>query len=548
MLAPSQLRPPRANRVAALLISTALGSIPLALAGEPAGRTDIILSGLPPSGSESYRSIERAAAGATIQPLEMTKSEKWSVPSDRLPLVEAEAARFHVTIMRLEPSHNKILAPMAHGTNLSSEQTAMMEDTMSSPATMSMTMMALPDTRQMEWALTAGMQAEAPDTPPAQLVIPLNGGLSVTAEHTRIEMQGDAYVWHGAIVGTGDAVSLLWWPSGRITGQIAYQGRIYAVKPMGEGMAGVVEMSPSRMPPEHAPMGGPLMQKMNMSIDPLVTMGDASMLRKDDDARENGGDEPSRRDLEDAPIEGRAAPASPREPVTAPPHTDGHEPDAAPIEISVLVAYTAKAAGRYTDVGKDLVRLAVEQANQSFRASGIGHVRLKLAHDYQTDYVENGSHFEHVFRFADKGDGYMEEVHALRDAHKADVAVLIVDDPNGCGLAAGVAPRPNRSFAVVHQGCAAATYSFAHEIGHLLGARHDLALDSSTVPFPFGHGFVMGTQWRTMMSYQESCGGCVRLPIWSNPNVTVQGFAAGDAHSDNARVIAARAATVASFR
>ena len=90
---------------------------------------------------------------------------------------------------------------------------------------------------------------------------------------------------------------------------------------------------------------------------------------------------------------------------------------------------------------------------------------------------ESGSHFEHVFRFADKGDGYMDEVHALRDQHKADISALIVHDPNGCGLSAAVAPPADRAFTVVHHECAALSYSLAHEIGHLIGARHDVALD-----------------------------------------------------------------------
>ena len=90
-----------------------------------------------------------------------------------------------------------------------------------------------------------------------------------------------------------------------------------------------------------------------------------------------------------------------------------------------------------------------------------------------------GSHFEHVWRFADKGDGYMEEVHALRDKYKADVAVLFVHDPMGCGLATRVAAEADEAFAVVHHECATSMYSLAHEIGHIIGARHDYALDST---------------------------------------------------------------------
>jgi hypothetical protein len=218
------------------------------------------------------------------------------------------------------------------------------------------------------------------------------------------------------------------------------------------------------------------------------------------------------------------------------------------VVIDVIVAYTKKVATNYTDVKHELVDLSIEEANESFRRSGIGQVQLRLVHAYQTDYVEEGTHFDHVWRFADKGDGYMDEIHPLRDKYKADVAVLIVDDPQGCGLATRVFADADEAFAVVHHECAATTFSLAHEVGHIIGARHDLNLDKIMTPFPFGHGYVNGTKWRDIMSYKESCGGCPRLPVWSSPLIKVRGEPAGTAELDNARVIAEHAARVAAFR
>jgi hypothetical protein len=51
-----------------------------------------------------------------------------------------------------------------------------------------------------------------------------------------------------------------------------------------------------------------------------------------------------------------------------------------------------------------------------------------------------------------------------------------------------------------------------------------------------------------MMSYQEGCSGCPRIPYWSNPRVTYKGEPTGTAASDNARVILEQAERVASFR
>ena len=90
----------------------------------------------------------------------------------------------------------------------------------------------------------------------------------------------------------------------------------------------------------------------------------------------------------------------------------------------------------------------------------------------------------------------MEEIHGLRDKYRADVAVLVVDDPKGCGLATRVGADADEAFAVVHHACAAASYTVAHEIGHLIGARHELS-------------FVNGTKWRDIMGLQ---GQLRRLP------------------------------------
>jgi hypothetical protein len=51
------------------------------------------------------------------------------------------------------------------------------------------------------------------------------------------------------------------------------------------------------------------------------------------------------------------------------------------------------------------------------------------------------------WRFADKADGYMDEIHDLRDHYQADVAVLIVDDADGCGQATRVGADKDEAFA-----------------------------------------------------------------------------------------------------
>jgi hypothetical protein len=305
-------------------------------------------------------------------------------------------------------------------------------------------------------------------------------------------------------------------------------------------MHAVVEMAEDRMPPEHAPMSSARRtQHAHLADDPLVTQGDSSMLRSITVgmrplAPEDFGTK-ERRDL--PTLLRRLTKARPK--VADPPDD---------VIIDVIIAYTKNAAGNYTDVRRELVELAIEEANLSFRLSNLDRFKLRLVHAYQTAYVERGEHFDHLWRFADKGDGYMGEIHELRDKYNADVAVLIVDDASGCGLATRVFADKEDAFAVVHHGCAATSYSIAHEIGHLIGARHDLSMDNNTTPFPYGHGYVNGTKWRDIMSYKQTCGGCPRVPVWSSPTVTVRGERAGTSSNDNARVILEQAARVAAFR
>jgi len=280
----------------------------------------------------------------------------------------------------------------------------------------------------------------------------------------------------------------------------------------------------------------------NLSDDPLIAQGDASILR----SVTAGMRRQPAPTLRSPGPEKQTAKASWN--WVVPPTTRKSGGPLGEIVIDVLVAYTRKAASNYADVEHELIYLAIEEANQAFRNSNVGHVKLRLVHAYQTNYVEEGAHFDHVWRFADKGDGYMDEIHDLRDKYRADVAVLVVDDQSGCGLATRVFAEAEDAFAVVHHECAAASYSLAHEIGHLIGARHDLKLDKIMTPFPYGHGFVNGTKWRDIMSYKDSCGGCPRLPVWSSPKVTVNGEPAGTPDQDNARVIAEQAMRVARFR
>ncbi len=470
----------------------------------------------------AYDAIKRRAGRVSVRVLPLTKTEIWSVPRANVAAVLAEAARQGVVLELVAASPGAAFGGQSTGIDMNERQRLVFEQAKNSLAAVGIRMMTLPSPPMVEYALTKGNGANT-----SKMTLELRENEVITITGKSVDRRGDLYVYRGTVDGTDAPATLMWWADGKMVGTVQHAGRIYTFRNMGGLVHAVVEMNMDRMPQEHAPMPSRLRSNdPNARDDPLVQQGDASPLRA---------------------VVAHMRPPAPRPAAGKSPPGKGGAPGGE-IVIDVIVAYTKKAAANYSDVKRELVDLAIEEANEAFRNSGLSRIKLRLVHAYQTDYVEDGEHFEHVWRFADKGDGYMEEIHPLRDKHKADVAVLVVDDPRGCGLATRVYADANEAFAVVHHDCAALTYSVAHEIGHLIGARHEPAIDKTMTPFPYGHGYVHGTKWRDIMSYRESCNGCPRLPIWSSPKVLVKGEPAGTPHQDNARVIAEQAARVAAFR
>ena len=103
---------------------------------------------------------------------------------------------------------------------------------------------------------------------------------------------------------------------------------------------------------------------------------------------------------------------------------------------------------------------------------------------------------------------------------------LIIDNPAGFGLSTRVGPTSDEAYFVVHHACAAVTLSIAHEIGHILGVRHDRFVDDNDTPFVYGHGWVNGDKWRDIMSYKAG-GGLPAHPLLVEPAHPLQGRADG---------------------
>lgn len=218
-------------------------------------------------------------------------------------------------------------------------------------------------------------------------------------------------------------------------------------------------------------------------------------------------------------------------------------------KIRVLVLYTpnAQPSSLISNL-KNTILTAVAYANQSFVNSQINY-QIELVYAGQTNYSESGNIDIDLSRLKNTGDGFMDEVHTLRNKYSADVCVLFnYLNAGPCGVAASIGATAANAFCVVNTDCDVSYYSFAHEIGHLLGCRHDPSHDSSTTPFVYGHGYVHPSNtWRTIMAYGPST--CQRVQYWSNPNVLYNGTPTGTiATQNNARVWGERSNTVMAFR
>jgi Metallo-peptidase family M12 len=359
-----------------------------------------------------------------------------------------------------------------------------------------------------------------------RIIVHLNDHTSITARRTSLEAKRNGWTWRGEVAETGEPVMMMWWKKGRVSGMLTHRGNMFnlnKVTTVGSEVHAVAQANIKRMPAQHASVH--------------------SLDHRRDRAGFGGRSEPSR-PMDILAYAGRTVQPE----VAALSQAERQALAAKKITIDVMILYTSKVASKYLDVEKDVAIHSIEEANASFVNSDIGNVKLRLVHSQKIDYDESkGEHFNHLYRMVD-GVGVFANAKALRDEKRADVVVLIVDDASSCGLATRVAADAEEAFAVVHHACAVLTYSVPHEIGHILGARHDASLDETETPFSYGHGYVNGTKWRDIMSYKSSCGGCPRLAVWSNPTIEIQGEPAGTALADNARVILEQAERVSKFR
>ncbi len=228
----------------------------------------------------------------------------------------------------------------------------------------------------------------------------------------------------------------------------------------------------------------------------------------------------------------------------------------AKITVDLMFVYTPAAlaaAGSLANLQNQMA-LAVQESNDVLTNNNAGF-ELRLVHAVQTSYTESGdaSLSDELNRITNTSDGYMDEIHALRDTYKADFVQLITDENGGGGIGwqlPHVGGSPTYGFTVCNYESLVGVLTPVHELGHNMGAHH--AVDQNYQAGPGIYPDSAGWHWHpspgqsgycTIMTYT---GGSYfadglahsRVPYFSDPLVSIEGYLLGDESvGNNARAL-----------
>ena len=241
--------------------------------------------------------------------------------------------------------------------------------------------------------------------------------------------------------------------------------------------------------------------------------------------------------------------------------------EAVTVDVAVFYTSSARTAAGGTTAIEAVIDLMIAEANQAYEASGVRH-RVALVARSEVEYVETGDSEIDLGHLGNRSDGHMDEVHAIRNSTGADLVHLVFENGNVGGIA-----FRDGSFGLTCRRCGGDT--FAHELGHNMGLRHDRYQENVTgrelFPHPmygyvnqraFDGGATPSSFWRTIMAYERQCieagGSCTQLLRFSNPRqewmgdplgVPFNGAASGvTGPADAAAVLNATAPAVAARR
>jgi hypothetical protein len=231
--------------------------------------------------------------------------------------------------------------------------------------------------------------------------------------------------------------------------------------------------------------------------------------------------------------------------------------------VDVVVVYTTAArlgAGGTNEI-LAVIAAAVAETNLAYENSLVA-ARIRVVATSEVEYPEAGNLRDDLedLETAEESSGGrgipLRRVHELRRQFQGDLVCMITEQSDGpfgvANLMHQVSPLfAKEAFAVVQRAYANAYFTFAHELGHLMGCQHDRehAAGPGAFACSYGYRFVAGgTYYHTIMAYQPG----LPIPYFSNPEVKIDGMPTGIAEglpnaANNALTINRTVSTVAAF-
>lgn len=241
-----------------------------------------------------------------------------------------------------------------------------------------------------------------------------------------------------------------------------------------------------------------------------------------------------------------------------------------PADMKVLIIYTQASlthAGSQAGMN-NLIAQAMARCNNASINSNLG-MNFILSYSGLTTYIEGASSNEDLGRLRGKTDGFMDDVHTLRNTHAADFVHLIsfVTDTGGLGyLLNNRNGNEDTAFALTRVQQLSWTDTLIHEIGHNMSAHHAKGQNVQSGPTNWSNWpentWTAGwrfqgnnnTYYVDLMTYSGSSSwndgiSSTSISYFSSPLINYQGVPIGNAvDGDNTRSMKALKHTMSKYR
>jgi len=235
-----------------------------------------------------------------------------------------------------------------------------------------------------------------------------------------------------------------------------------------------------------------------------------------------------------------------------------------PDVVSVMIVYTPSAASWALSSEGGINNTISQIMQKSNLALGNSNslLQFELVYSGEVNYTELNTS-DDLYRLTNTADGYMDEVHSLRNTYGADVVVLLenISFTGGIGwLLNSTSGSPAYAFSITRVQQASFTYTAVHEVGHNMGCHHSKLQNYQPGPgiFSYSAGWrwvgTNGGKYCSVMTYESGSYFAdgqthTRVPYFSNPSINYYGVPTGNAvDGDNARTLRETKGVVAAYR